>query len=991
MLDEWDVQPSKNNDARIRLLCILCAVFLVLTTVLWIFIQSRTETTSAIRFHTSPLQISEYMSSNSTAYPDENGEFYDWVELYNSSSLPLSLTNYALSDGNGTWLLPNKQLGAGEYLVVFCDGKGKSAGHAGFRLRSAGGEELTLKNPNGAVVDSVRTIALETNTSAIRGENTFTATKTYTPGYANTEEGFAAFQASRLALQGSLLLSEVMPDNTITLPDGDEQFHDYIEVYNASDQPVELTRYGLTNDPQEPLKWQFPERVLQPGEVVLVFASGKGHSADENELHAGFKINKAQDTIYLSSPAGVMIDTVEINGVENDTALIRAPDGSWSRTVRPSPGYVNTAEGEQQFAAQMDKRFGTGLQICEVMTRNTKYVPIGGEYTDWIELYNPTGAAISLKGYCLTNDLTQPSLFALPERELAAGETLLVYATGGTINSKGQPIQANFKLNGGDGMVALIAPDGRVADGMSLNQLPMNTSKGRAEGQPGFVYFSEPTPGKPNGAGARSLTAAPVAATAPGIYNGVQKLEVALSGTGNIYYTTDGSTPTAASARYTAPLSLDKTTVVRAVAVAADGVPSDILTASYIINENHTVDVVSVATDPDNLWSDEKGIYVAGPNASSQFPYKGANYWQYGREWEREANIELFSEGEEGFSLGCGIRMFGAYTRTYDKKSLSVRFRDCYGASALQYPVFQNRDFTRYESLVLRTGGQDWARAMMKDDLTTGLLDEDGVVDTQASRPVILYLNGEYFGVHYIREKINADFVSTHYNVNPDSVDLLQANSTVNHGSNEDYRALMDYLRSKNYNLSDERAYAYVIEQIDEVNFIDYSIAQMYCGNTDLGNIRFFRSSEYDNQWRWILYDTDLGFQGGRLTSVWDYINPDGMGANHAISTALIRSLLTNDRFRQLFAERLEHAMKTTWSTERVLARIDAYYQLWKPEAARNAARWEHSTDWETNVEGLRYFARRRQRVLKEEFASPRVSAVFRLTQEQLDRCFGGL
>ncbi len=282
------------------------------------------------------VEISEYMTSNGSAYPDGNGLFSDWVELHNTTGSRISLAGWALSDGNTTWLLPARTLEADEYLVIFCDGDGKDPLHANFRLKAAGGETLSLKDASGDVEDTTVTIPLQTNVSAVRTTAGFSESAHSTPGYPNTDEGYAAYRATRVGTSDALFLSEILAQNTLTLPDADGAYPDYIEVVNRSDEPAALKGYGLTNDPDEPLKWQFPERTLAPGETVLVFASDKGHSADPEELHAPFKINRSSDTLYLSTPAGVLIDQVEVNGLAADAALLRDAGGAWS-VGEPSP------------------------------------------------------------------------------------------------------------------------------------------------------------------------------------------------------------------------------------------------------------------------------------------------------------------------------------------------------------------------------------------------------------------------------------------------------------------------------------------------------------------------------------------------------------------------------------------------------------------------------------------------------------------------------
>ena len=980
-----DFEKTKRSSGPLRLIAFSAAGFILLGA-LAVAAGNCAVQTGGTPAAASPLQISEYMSSNN-AVPDSAGTFSDWVEVTNAGDTALSLKGYALESAKKTGMLPDRQLQPGECAVIYCDGLGREEGRAAFRLKAAGGEELLLKDPAGKTVDATTTIALETNVSAVRGEGIFSAAARYTPGYPNTDEGYAAYMASRQVSQSALVLSEILAANTVTLADADGQFADVIEIRNDSKETIQLERYGLSNDKEQPLKWQFPKRELKPGETLLVFASGKGHSSDARELHAPFKLDKAADTVVLAAPDGRILDSVEINGLDNDIALVRGGDGQWSRTAAVSPGYPNTAEGMEAFWKAQDAS-RTGLRINEVMTRNNTIVCIGGRPYDWVELYNPTDKPISLKGYTLSNDTDTPGRFALPDKTVPAGGYLVIYCTGETVDGGTRYIQANFKLNGGDGAVALYK-DGNMADGVSLSGIPIDCSKGRREtGGAGFWLFTKPTLGAANGGGGeRDRTATPVAATKPGIYNGVQKVEVALSGEGAVYYTLDGSAPTTASARYTGPFAVTATTAVRAIAVKPGAVPSDILTASYIVNENHQMDVVSLTSPPDGLFGYEKGIYAVG-KGQANYPNEGANFMQHGYAWERAAHVELFPQDKEeaGFSVGCGVRIFGGMSRTYQKKSLTLKFRDSYGASQLVYPVFASRDNRVFDNLLLRSGGQDWAKAIMKDVLTTSLADDTDILANQAYRPVVLYINGAYWGIHYIREKINEGFIAANANVSEDSVNLLVANGRVGAGS-EDYQALISYIKA--HSPLNAEAYRYVCDRMDVTSFADYLITEMYCGNKDSGNIRWYRSSETDNKWRWILYDTDITYAAGE-NWVWFLIDPAGTGTGQNFSTALINGLLTSGEFRQLFLERLKFNMQNTFRTDKVLARIDELSGKLKPEIARNYARWEISRDWNAMVAGIRSFVEKRPATLKQEFLDARVAAKFQYTAQQLDDCFAG-
>lgn len=995
---ETETAPLKRT--RRLLVIILCVVALIAVPLsIGLTPDTTTETVGKpLTYADSPLFISEYMTSNGRYY-DTQGDAADWIEVQNGGTEPLQLRGFALVQGDKSFVFPSLELDAGGFAVVWLDGGGNTAWHAPFKLNAEGGETVYLKNGDGDVVDEITTTAMGRNTSITRAENTdgtfaATACDAPTPGFENSEAGVAEFIATRYATENTtgLRLNEIVASNGSLVADEFGGFVDYIEILNTTDDTLDIGGIGISDNPENTLKWVFPKGTkLKGGACVIVFLSAEYETVAEDgtvtlkesatgAFLAPFGLKKEGEKVHLTDKTGFFVDWVDTGALQKDQALVRQADGSWAKSFDASPAFPNTAEGAAMSRPDTAPVAGD-IIISEASSRNNAYLEVDDAYYDWIELFNPTDKPICLAGYALSDDLATPQKYILPDVTLEAGGYLVVFATD---KQPDDVLATGFNLNGSS-FAALFSPKGQRLDYVRLTELPLNVSKGRTpETGNQWVYFETPTPKKPNGKGVSRIATRPTADKASGNYTADAVL-VSLGGEGDIHYTLDGSVPTARSPRYTGTLALTHTTVVRAVSIAPDAVPSAVMTASYIINENHTVDVLSLVCEPDDLFSEDTGIYATGHHASSTFPYKGANFWQ---DWEKHCTIELLPQGgdEAGFIADGGLSIFGAYTRAYEKKAFKVRFRDIYGAGKLNYAVFDNRDFAEYESIVIRPGGQDTFRCMMKDDMTTTLA--DGILDVMASRPVILYINGDYYGVYYIREKISEHFIASHYGVSPESVDLLQGNGyTVNAGDNADWLALMDYV--KDHDLTVDEHYQYVADRVDLQNFADWQIAELYCGNTDQGNIRFFRSSENDGKWRWIFYDTDLGFQGGNLSSAWELLNPNGTGAGDAISTRLINKLLKNKNFRALFVERLEYQMKNIWNTERVRAEIDRFAAIWEPEADRNSIRWEHSTVWADNVWGLHYFARNRMDALRDEFEdSARVRNIIALTDEELDRCF---
>lgn len=466
---------------------------------------------------------------------------------------------------------------------------------------------------------------------------------------------------------------------------------------------------------------------------------------------------------------------------------------------------------------------------------------------------------------------------------------------------------------------------------------------------------------------------APTADPPGGLYD-VATLTVALAAStpgDTIRYTLDGGTPTEASAVYTAPLQLGQTAVVRARAFRASALPSATVTHTYVLDERLRLPVVALTTDPENLWDTHTGIYVMGPNADPEYPHAGANFWQ---DWEIPVHFAFFEPSTPGggFSQDAGARIYGAWSRAKPQKSLALFARRRYGPSAFTYPLFPDKSLDTYESFVLRNGGNDWEYTLFRDALMQYLIRDAGV-DMLAYRPVVLFLNGQYWGIHNLREKISEHYIATNHGVDPDRIDLLELVShemqyRVLHGSDAAFRTLLAYVEG--HDMTSDADYAYVDSLVDLNNFIDYEVAQIFYANTDWpgNNVKLWRSHDPGSRWRWILYDTDFGF--ALYTGAYGYRHetlpfataPNGPSwPNPPHSTLLLRRLLLGERFRHAFINRFADHLNTTFDPRRVLPVIDAMASAIGPDMVRHQQRWGGTiSTWRRHVDALRDFAQRR-------------------------------
>ncbi len=449
------------------------------------------------------------------------------------------------------------------------------------------------------------------------------------------------------------------------------------------------------------------------------------------------------------------------------------------------------------------------------------------------------------------------------------------------------------------------------------------------------------------------------------ITGGMFNVPVSVSITANspeekIYLTSDGSEPTTKSYKYNSPITLNKTTVVRAKSFLNDSTSSNTITNTYIINNPTDLPVVSISTNPPNLWDNDFGIYVLGDSAEIANPNFGANFWQ---DWERPIHIEMYEpDGKQAFSMDAGVKIYGGWSRAQAEKSLAVFARNTYSEGKIKYQIFPDLEIDKFESFILRNGGNDWSYTLFRDGLMHTLVKSTGL-DMLAYRPAVVYLNGKYWGIHNLREKVNEHYIASHHNVNPDSIDLLEGNSTVLHGSNLHYKALLDFISKKD--MSQRLNYEYVKLRMDVDEFIDYMIAEIYFGNTDWpsNNIKFWRPQKTDGKWRWILYDTDFGFglfnQGATHNTLKFALEANGPSyPNPPWSTLILRRLLLNEEFKTSFINRFADYSNTIFKAENVKKVIQKLKSGIKNEMPEHIERWGGDIDsWNANVAKLEKFA----------------------------------
>ena len=638
--------------------------------------------------------------------------------------------------------------------------------------------------------------------------------------------------------------------------------------------------------------------------------------------------------------------------------------------------------------------------INEVCTKNTTLAASDGQFYDYVELYNTGSSPVSLAGYGLTDDAAQPFAFTFGSN-VTIGANSYYYVWCGV---KDTTAGASFGLSKNGETITLTAPGGAVENQLEVPGLADDTAYGRMpDGSDKFAVLSRLTPGaaNPTDALVKVSVEKPAFSQGSGFYANSFDLTLSAGQGSTIYYTTDGSDPTTASARYSGPINVydksdepnvyaaetdiasnygapadpvDKAMIVRAIAVDAQGNVSDIATNTYFIGYTDNglaknMRVISLVTDPDNLFDPEKGIYVRGKTYedwrnSPEYSMMAreweipANYTQSGKQWERPAHITVFENGQATYSEAVGIRMHGGATRSAAQKSFNLYARADYGDTKIRYDFFDGKLLNEkgkvidtFDKLSLRNGGNDSttkSRDRINQEAVAGC--DFGI---QAQTECIVFLDGEFWGAYNIIEKIGKEYVADHYKVKEDDVCVIKTDEQED-GTDKglaDYESLKSFAQSSNF--SDKAVYEQFCQMVDVNSFAQYMATELILGNSDFGDNNYClwktetvdSSKKFaDGKWRFILFDTEYGQglygQSNSNSSIMQSLKQK----NCWISKLFFGLLDNSEEFRQVFVPTYFSLCNENYKADKMTAAVSAYGSLYLDADAETEKRFNSGT-----------------------------------------------
>jgi len=654
------------------------------------------------------------------------------------------------------------------------------------------------------------------------------------------------------------------------------------------------------------------------------------------------------------------------------------------------------------FCCSNNLSLSQNLLINEVVTNNLySHFDDFGDNDDWIELYNASNSTIYLGNFYLSDDATNYIKWKLPNISLPADSLVIFYASGK--GSDYSQYHTNFKLSSKGEQLILANNNDLPIDNIAIPRLKSDVSYGRVlNGNSEWGYFDSPTPKSSNNSSTHypCLLQAPSADKNSGSYTGNVSLIVTHNDTSaDIRYNLRGNKPTFSDpilendiiledntennsysliptnpslnfpmASYTEtrannrgwlpPYSTqNKINVISLQAFKNECIASEVVSRTFLIDEDHDLDVLSIQTDSLGFFSNENGIYVWGDDPLG-------NYNREGIHSERKASIDFFDQnGELVFSSNAGIRIGGSGSRHSTQKNLNVFFRGTYGDAFLEERIFEESKLDKWKRLTFRSGGHR-PDCLPKDEFASELV-RNLCVEHSKYRYASTYLNGEYWGIHAVKERLNIHYLEEKYNLNRDSIAFLGNEGDLLDGTEEDsiaYKEMIDFAR--NNDLNNQIHFDSVTSQIDIDNFTNYCISEIFLGNADWpnSNIKFWRKRSqsntpmnegHDGKWRWLLFDLDGSF-GGTCNDVYVTFNT----LNWALRddpdfeeyTALFRNLIDNDNYKTDFINRTCDLINSSFKASTTRPKLQSIKSTIDLDIDNHIDRWRYPSNSNTLV-----------------------------------------
>ncbi len=786
---------------------------------------------------------------------------------------------------------------------------------------------------------------------------------------------FVIFCTSYSVLTAQITINEGSNKNYTSAQDEDGEFPDWIELYNSGSDTIFLLDYALTDDISDPTKWQFPNIALLPGEFKTVFCSGKNRtpvSGFTNVLNdtgflptVGWNQHVFNTPFYWDGISSILINTCSytstgytLNAVFNQSATSYP---STTLAFQDGSPYIC----EAQFGGTANQRpnlmlnnvvIGTGT----IQNGATDYpAPYGNWY--WAAKHQLIIPGAELIAAGLTEGFINSLSFdvvSAPSTTYDFVDISMKLVSGNEVTSNFEaintsPIQhTNFKISSDGETVYLFSPAEQLISSLLVNCSEIDQSVGSApDASANIAIFNQPTPSATNNTSTPyySYLLEPTFSLPSGLYDTQLAIEITNPNGANteIRYTLDGNNPTETSPLYSGPINIYYSNVLKARVFSASELPSPMAVSSYLIGIDHVTPILSVTTNDENLYG-PTGIF---------------DNWQF--DWERSAYVEYFDTSEQLiFSQLAGMQVDGGAggSRSNPQHSFRVELADpVLGEGSIDHMVIPNRPYrTKFSKFYLRNGSNYFLSLPHKDATLVEAMCAETNTKYSAWRPVTVYINGEYFGLYELREKIDTEYFEELENADADSIDLLSLsfwNGSVLRaveGSVDSFYT--DYQAFNALNTANSNYWDLADAYFDMTAYNDYIISETWAGNVDWpqNNIKIYRSNTTNFRWRYCTIDLEgsmnpFGFSNASDDHVGYILNND---PNNPHINIFMKSI-QNQRFRRYFINRFADLMNTSYKLDRVTAVANDMLNNTVVEMPNEYQRWGNPWDISGQMDGF--------------------------------------
>lgn len=569
------------------------------------------------------------------------------------------------------------------------------------------------------------------------------------------------------------------------------------------------------------------------------------------------------DAIYKK----VVYESTDTNvATVDDNGLITA-NSQGQTTIKVSSYFDEDIYATLQLTVTDNPPTAASLIINEIQVANIDmFVDPSYNYGPWVELYNPTTQDVSLCGCYVSDNLDNPTRYRLNSDYgilPANGYTCLWFD-----HHEADTTQIDFHPDYDGGTLYISDPTGTIIATLDYPQATTRTSYARiTDGNTTWGTTAQPTPGATNSTStfATNRLQAPQPDTQSCLFTTAFTVNVPIPENYTLRYTTDGSTPTTTNGQTSTDgtFNIEQTTLLRLCFFADGNLPSQVVTRSYI-NETNTLNhpVISIVTDPINLYDDTMGVYVRGVNGRTGNGQSTPCNWNM--DWDRPVNFEYIkTDGTVAINQETDFAMVGGWSRAYTPHSFKIKAAKQYeGLNSLDFAFFDNKPHNKHKALQIRNGGND-NTCRIKDPALQTIISTSGIyTETQSYVPTAHYINGQYMGLINMREPNNKHYAYSNYGYDDETLEQFEMSPDSGYIQKCGTGKLFNLWYDLSANADDEDTYAAILDIVDIDNYINYMAIQFYLGNGDWpqNNVKGFAPLDPDGRFRFVIFDLDGAF-----------------------------------------------------------------------------------------------------------------------------------